>query len=406
MRTFYKRLSVLIAIALLVITVLGVIALLNFASALTIYRYIDTFPAVRYEEQLKPEVDADGAYFFTTDEDFKVLQLTDLHFTGGVFGIDNDRAAINAVAAMVAEEKPDLVVITGDISFAVPWYGSLNNAYAHNFTIRLFEKLGVYWTVTLGNHDSEAYNFCSRGAVAEKYADDDLKYCLFSVGPLRTFGEGNHYINVRNTEGIITRSLVMMDSNAYTEDDPWGINWIYDSIHADQLKWYESIVEKNNAYNLEKSGEVEQRVQHSLFIHIPISATKTAYDEYVANERADTEDIKFLHGIDGEPDPVVLCPAEEDGVFERLYEIGCTDTVFFGHDHLNNFAMEYKGITLSYGYSIDYSAYDGIDKMGDQRGCTVITYSSDGSLEIVKENYYQDKYFPLFEKEEVELKNK
>ena len=403
MKALLKVLNVIIATVVLSATVFGIAALLNYASALTVYKYIDSFPAVKYEEQLKPERDDDGAYFFTTDEEFKVLQLTDLHFTGGILGINKDRAAINAVAAMVAEEKPDLVVITGDISFAVPWYGSLNNAYAHNFAIRLFEKLGVYWTVTLGNHDSEAYNFYSREYVAEKYADKELKYCLFDKGPEDVSGYGNHYINVRNTNGFIERSIVMMDSHAYTEDDPWGLDWIYDSIHEDQLEWYASIVEKNNAYNLDKFEWYAPKVQHSLFIHIPISATKTAYDEYVANERADTEDIKFLHGMDGEPDPVVWCPAEEDGVLERLYEIGCTDTVFFGHDHLNNFALEYKGITLSYGYSIDYSAYDAIDTMGDQRGCTVITYPSDGSFEIRKENYYQDKYMSLYEKEEVIL---
>ena len=144
-------------------------------------------------------------------------------------------------------------------------------------------------------------------------------------------------------------------------------------------------------------------VKSSLFIHIPISIVKTAYDEYAANGRADTEDVKYVGGHDGEPDPVVWGPTSEDGVIDKLLTEGSTDSVFYGHDHLNNFTLDYKGILLSYGYSIDYSAYAGISKLGYQRGCTVITYSPDSTLDIVNENYYQDKYQPLYEKETVDM---
>ena len=90
-------------------------------------------------------------------------------------------------------------------------------------------------------------------------------------------------------------------------------------------------------------------------------------------------------------------------MFETMVELGSTDAIFYGHDHVNNIVLEYKGITLCYGYSVDYFAYWQIHKQGAQRGCTIINCSPDGSFEIIHENYYQDKYVPLYEKEIVDI---
>ena len=90
-------------------------------------------------------------------------------------------------------------------------------------------------------------------------------------------------------------------------------------------------------------------------------------------------------------------------MFEKVLELDNTRAMFFGHDHFNNFVLNYKGITFSYGYSIDYIAYGDIGSKGYQRGCSVITLSSDGGFNITHENYYQDKYQPLYEKETVDM---
>ena len=53
-------------------------------------------------------------------------------------------------------EKPDLVVATGDIAFPVPYMaGTFNNYSGAKAFENLMESLGVYWTVTFGNHDAE-----------------------------------------------------------------------------------------------------------------------------------------------------------------------------------------------------------------------------------------------------------
>ena len=410
-----KGLKIFICILASLVVIFGGFAVANKIHESAMYEFIDSFAEVEIENQLVPEYDEDGVAYFTTDGDFKVMHLTDIHISGGVLAAEKDKKAINAVAAMITAEKPDLVIVTGDISFAVPWGGTINNAYAHRYFIRLMENLGVYWTVTFGNHDSEVYDYYNREAVAEFYSDESLKYCLFDKGPEDIYGECNHIINIKNSSGLITNCLVMMDTNSYTDEDPLGINWIYDNIHEDQIEWYRSNIEKYSAYNtsLIESGKIDipedkesfTTVQSMLFVHIPLMEVRNAYNEYLAAGEADTEELDYIRGKVGEDDPYVYCSLEEEEMFETMLALGSTKAMFYGHDHLNNIVMEYKGITLSYGYSIDYFAYSGIDKIGSQRGCAVITCYPDTSFEITHENYYQDKYVPLYEKEVVDLTN-
>ncbi len=379
----------------------GVCYLLNESNYDKMIEHIDEFK-VEPTNELAPQKDEHGNWYFTTDEDFKVLHLTDIHITGGFANKEQDKKALNAVAAMVTAENPDLVIITGDMSFAIPNTGTINNRYAHGMFIRLMENLGVYWTVTFGNHDDESFNYHRRQAVADMYADENLERCLFMQSPQGVSGMGNHIINVKNGAGEITQSLIMIDTHAYVHTGLIGgtidsIFWKYDCVKQDQVGWYEKMI---NLYQPKSS---------LLFFHIPLIETKNAYDEYVANGRANTENVKWLFGVDGEDqlDEVVFSSRlENQQLFNKILELGNTKAMFFGHDHLNNFVLDYKGVLMSYGYSIDYSAYKNIDEKGAQRGCTVLTITPDGEFgieNIVHENYYQDKYQPLYEKESVDM---
>ena len=402
-----KVLIILLALALIIGLLCGSVYLLNESNYDEMLEYIDTFTvdaSAESEGPLTPQKDENGNWYFTTDEDFKVLHLTDVHITGGFLNKEQDKKAINAVAAMVVAEAPDLVIVTGDISFAIPSTGTINNEYAHQMFIRLMENLGVYWTVTFGNHDDEAFNFYRRQAVADMYADENLEKCLFMQSPEGVSGMGNHVINIKNSAGEVTKSLVMMDTHAYVHSDLLlgtidALFWNYDCVKQDQIDWYAGVIEEY------------QPKASLLFFHIPIRDVKAAYDEYVANGREDTENVEWLGGVDGEDknDEMVFASRLDDGsFFEKVLELGNTKGMFFGHDHLNNFVLDYKGVLLSYGYSIDYSAYSGdLENLGLQRGCAVLTLTPDGEFafeNIVHENYYQDKYQPLYPKEEVEMK--
>lgn len=407
-----KALKVIGIILASLALIFGIFAVVNQIVEKQMNKYIDTFSAVEVEEQLVPTLE-DGEYYFTTDREFRVMQLTDVHIGGGFLSIQEDKKAINAVAAMITEEKPDLVIVTGDISFAVPYIsGTINNAIAHRMFMRLMERLEIPWTVVFGNHDSEAYNYYNRATVSKMYDDESLKHCLFIPdGDLS--GEGNHVINVKNSAGLITESFYMIDTHSYTDQDPLGIKWDYDYVKEDQIAWYADKIEAHKAANAAVYATLteEQKTAYAallepkslMFMHIPLREVKAAYDESIANGKEDTENVKWKEGFDGETDEVVYCSRTDEQLFETVLEKGSTKALFYGHDHLNNFVLEYKGVTLSYGYSIDYLAYSGIDEQGYHRGCTIITCEPSGDATIMHENYYQDKYVSQYEKEIVNM---
>ncbi len=365
---------------------------------------IESFEKVKIENQLVPVEDENGYWTFTTDRDFKVVQLTDVHIGAGFMSHGKDLKAFNAVAAMVTAEKPDLVIVTGDIAYPIPpQAGTDDNLASAKMFASLMEKLGVYWTVTFGNHDTEIYSDYDRAEIADFYENGGFEHCLFKTGPEDVDGYGNNIINIKNSKGEITQSIFTFDSHSYLRHDILGFGHGYENIRESQVEWYRNCVEELTAYNKSVSDMKNPVPSSTAFFHIPLTEYQDAWYEYVKNDFKDTENVKFLHGVAGEGGIIVYPGDGEDELFETMLELGSTKGIFCGHDHENNFSIEYKGIQLSYGMSIDYLAYIGISRVGAQRGCKVITYSPDGSFTSQNENYYQDKYISQFQKETVNM---
>lgn len=391
--------KVFIGIAVLAVCLTALTAIVNTVLYSLNMKRVEEYSPVNNSDAVVPVCDENGEYTFVTDRELKILDMTDIHIGGGWMSFKKDRMALNAVAAMVTAEKPDLVVLTGDLAYPVPFQsGTFNNKLSANLVISLMERLGVPWTVTFGNHDTEYYSYFNREKIGKLYSDEKLESCLFSAGPEDVDGVGNHVIHVKNTQGKLIQELVFMDSHSYTDGDIFGIFWKYDNIHQNQVDWYEE--------KILAAQKLNPDVKSLVFIHIPLVEFRDAYNEYAANGDKDTENVKYISGIIGEKDPYVYCGMGEDNLFEKILELDSTKAVFCGHDHLNNIVLNYKDVDLTYNFSVDYLAYIGISKKGDQRGCTVITVNPDGSYEQVHENYYQDKYQPLYEKEDVTFVNK
>lgn len=410
-----KKIISVIILAIIVIAI--VITGLNYLSLRHLTEVGSEYSKIEYENQLVPEKDENGYWYFTTDGDFKVMHLTDIHIGGGFLSKKLDEKALNAVALMVTKEKPDLVIVTGDIAFPVPYSaGTFNNYSGIKAFGNLMETLGVYWDVTLGNHDSEAYSYFDREAVAALYGSGEFEHCLFQAGPEDVDGYGNHTIEVKNSKGIITQAIVLIDSQAYIKDNIIeSIKGTYDNIHANQVEWYETEIKRMNAENSKTIKEIQGDVNGGLyekygtvktqaFFHIPLVEMGDAWNEFVENDFNDTENFKYFDGIIAEGGRRIYCGLGEDDLFEKMLELGSTKGIYNGHDHVNNTTFEYKGVTFSYGYSIDYFAYSGIDKLGSQRGCTMITCKPDATFTIDKYNYYSERYnLDGFTREEVTM---
>lgn len=348
-----------------------------------------------------PEADkVDGVWTFYVpeEENFRILQITDVHLGGGAFSIGKDENALTAVETLIRRTKPDLVVFTGDMVYPVPpQAGSFNNLREAELLTTLMDKLGVYYAICLGNHDTEPYSFYNRDDMYELYAKQ--KYCVVDRAP--RVDDVNYAINIRDKEtGLIRQTLYLMDTHDYVGDQLVNILGNYDGLHENQIEWYAAEVARMNAINAEIKSElnaaageeiydVDAVVPSSLFIHIPLREYKYAIDEYWKNCFRDTENVTFYYGEAGE-NP---CPSDyDDEMFETMQALGSTKWVFCGHDHLNWISLEYKGIRLTYGMSIDYLAYIGIGDEIGQRGATVIELTPDGDLTITPERL--DENYP------------
>ena len=183
--------KVLLIIVAVVVAASVIIAVANLLSLKNLLEKGNSYNKVEIENQFVPQKDENGYWYFTTDGDFKVMHITDIHIGGGFMSKTVDEKALNSVAAMVTKEKPDLVIATGDIAFPVPYRaGTFNNYSGAKAFANLMESLGVYWDVTFGNHDSEAYSYFDREKVSEFYENEEYKYCLYQAGPENADGYG------------------------------------------------------------------------------------------------------------------------------------------------------------------------------------------------------------------------
>lgn len=419
-----KRNKWKIAIAIILIAVLSILTVVVFLPTAVTYlgydslmSYAKSFDKVKYDNnQLIPSKDGDGKWQFVTDNDFNVMQLTDLHIGGGCLSRKKDKMALNAVASMVSAEKPDLVILTGDQVYPFPFAnGTINNILGYKLIAEMFESLGVYYTFVFGNHDDEPYNYYDREGIADYFNKADYNHCLFDGGDENIDGVGNTYINIKNSENIITQSLIMLDTHAYA-GNPWFgvVSWRYANIKQSQVDWYADTVSKLNEYNrsvLENLNASQDKikmysdVKSLLFFHIPLDEQRLAYLEYRDNGYNNTENVEYLYGKMGESEDgkMIFSGEGDDNLFEKVLELNSSQGMFFGHDHYNGFSLRYKGITMTYGMAIDYLAYSGISKVGSQRGNVMINIKVDTTFSHKANNYYQDKYPSKYPKETVKM---
>ena len=396
----------------LVLVFFGICALCSWVGYTGNFDYIATIEAIDYDSPftLISYEDSDTGYYeFVAESEkdsFRVLHLTDVHIGAGAFSAEKDRWAIEAVSETVRRVKPDLVIVTGDMAYPVPFQaGTFNNKREAEMFASMMERLGVYWTITFGNHDTEIYSLYDRDDIAaEVYSDPKWEHCLFREGPTDIAGKGNDVIVVRHptTDGVeivdaasyeanvgstkISQALVTIDSHSYTDGDYFGIAWKYDNIHQDQIDWYAREMDRLTEMN---GGE---QVKNLVFFHIPLTEYGVYWNEYKDNGHEDTANVHYVQGKAGESGEKSFPGVNDCLTFETMLTHGGQGT-FCGHDHYNTFAIDVKATTkdadgndvtgvirLSYGMSIDYLAYVGIASDIEQRGGQEIRIDADGGF--------------------------
>jgi hypothetical protein len=264
---------------------------------------------------------------FRADRTFRILQFTDLHWDSKSAGRMVTEKTIRSV---IVREKPDLIVITGDIVTEAPAEAGWNEVAG------IFSCEKIPWTVTLGNHDSETG--ISRDQIFDLLSSKP--YFAGSKGPELT-GCGNYILTVRSSDGRNTAAAIYcFDSNDYPESNKTGH---YDWIHFDQIEWYRKTSDEFKARN---NGMPLPAVA---FFHIPLPEFET---------------VSGIKGTIGPRSEGTGAPVINSGLFASMVEKENIMGIFVGHAHENNYSGILNNICLAFGRTSGNDAYGSLERGG------------------------------------------
>lgn len=295
------------------------------------------------------------------NRDIKVLQLTDIHFGNGSMSVKKDRKAIEAVCKLIENATPDLIILTGDVIYpnsAIT--GSSDNLSELKIIINIMESYKTPWTMCFGNHDAEYLADYGKSTLCDLLEDEQYKYCIFKRGPENIGGLGNQVINIYNADNSFNSSIFVFDNGEYAGATQSSG---YKAITTKQTNWYKNEIEK-------MSKAEGKTILSFAYFHIPLKEYETAWEAY---RNGDTS-VKYFYGWANENGEKISSPDEEGTFFQTAIELNSTKAMFCGHNHLNDFSIEYQGIRLTFSKSIDYIAYllQGIANKAEQRGSTTL----------------------------------
>ncbi|MCO5584294.1 hypothetical protein L7F22_038218 [Adiantum nelumboides] len=306
---------------------------------------------------------------FKPDGHFKILQVADMHYANGgstkcedVLPKEYERCSdLNTTAfveRLIAAEKPDLIVFSGDNIFGrdtLDPRGSMKAAFAPAI------NAGIPWAAILGNHDQEST--LSRFHVMEHISN--MKHTLSQVYPSKigpnsgndvlteVDGFGNYHLGVRGAldtpfENQNVLNLYLLDSGDYSKvPKVHGYGWIQES----QKKWFKELSNQLKVdYNVSTPALV--------YFHIPL---------------VETRHVMSRCSITGVKQESVGCAQVNSGFLKTMREVDNPHMVFNGHDHVNDFCGDLsRSVKVCYGGGVGYHAYG---KAGWSRRVRVVDIS-------------------------------
>lgn len=273
---------------------------------------------------------------FNENGEFKIMMLSDLHMYGnGLSAVTQEN-----IRLLVEHERPNLIILNGD-NVADPTVQSEGDLrrLLKGLTDYL-ESEGIYWIHVYGNHDGET----KLPLVQQQRVYESYGHCLSKRGDVRRLGIGNYVLPLYGAEDDEIKFVIWaLNSGDYLSFEdrealfpagktPFPGNGApkYDYIHSEQIAWYEETADLLKESN---SGEA---VPGLMAFHIPLQETYTAW--------INRDGLEWTGQKGGD----VGSSAYNTGFFEVLRRRGDVKAVVNGHDHTNDFMVNYGGIRLCY----------------------------------------------------------
>ena len=292
---------------------------------------------------------------------FKIMQIAD---TQEIPSVSPD--TIKLISAALDKEKPDLVVFTGD---QIKGYSSFflgekgKNAVVSTIKelIKPLEDRNIPFTMTFGNHDGEAalkkpeqfeiYKQSPMFVYADAASDgDDATFCLTVEDKFLIY---------------------LFDTHSRAKEGG------YSGVNQEQIDWYRSV---RDSY-----GET---VPSLVFQHIPTPEyfdvikkvrrfTKGAVRAYGDHKNEFYTLDPYNCGLRDFMKESPAAPYKNIGQVDALLEKGEVLGLYVGHDHINSFVSNYKGLDLGYTQGAGFNVYG----PGYDRGVRIFNIEESGSYE-------------------------
>ncbi|KAH9479462.1 putative inactive purple acid phosphatase 29 [Psilocybe cubensis] len=364
---------------------------------------------------------------FSHSGKFKVLQVADLHFSVSQgFCRDtilspcehSDNLTNTLISHVIDQEKPDLIVFTGD------QLNGQGSSWDPKSVLAKFSKAvtakGVPWAAVFGNHDEED------GMAKEQQVTlmKSLPYSLVERGPKDVHGVGNYVLKVFSPDPSKTHTLTLyfLDSGSYSKG---VLDWFgffkpteYDWIHVSKasIRQIERPFTPDTGKDLGSVwGRQDDQVipgtrrlakpNALMFFHMPLPETYLKAD--INPNTGKALDV----GVSGQEPPGNA--KSNDGFFEKgilkamesnhvsnrnALEVKAIGN---GHCHITENCRRVKGVWFCFGGGGSYSGYG---KIGFDRrfriydvsdfGETIKTYKRTEKDEIIDEMILTGKGAP------------
>ena len=297
---------------------------------------------------------------------YRILQLTDTH----IGDKDNTKLHYDFMDLTIKDANPDFIVITGDV-FTFASKGTAKDFF------KWLDSHKIPWTLTFGNHDEQCWYSIDwvtsyLNGLNSKRIKDGSSYCVFTdLQDDKVQGNANFAINLMNEDKVFEQ-LIIMDSNRYNYSGYFG----YDYFHQDQIDWYKDLVTETKKNN----GDVN--VKSLMFYHIPLPEVRDAW----AAAKKDESLILNPTGSKGQQNEDPCNPDYNSHFYDVIKELGSTHGMYFGHDHINNYIINYEDIHFGYGIKATDRVYSDDSLLGGR----VIVLHNDHTLDY-EDIYHQYK---------------
>lgn len=287
---------------------------------------------------------------FRPDGTFKVVQFNDTQDDE-----QTDRRTIELMDRTLDAEKPDFVVINGDVING-GCETALDVKQALNQVVRPMESRKIPWAVTFGNHDEDSANRTGMTEAKMLQFLQTYRYNMNADPVPGLTGTSNTQLLVRSSRsGDAAFGLWLIDTGRYAPDAINGQDFAgypdWDWVRMDQVTWY-----RNQSLATER--KYGKKVPSLMWGHIALHEHRNMWFASI-DSRTDADHARAVskHGIVGERNEAE-CPGPfNSGLFSAFLERGDVRGYFVGHDHVNTYVGNYYGVQLGYGPGTGFGAY-------------------------------------------------